>query len=828
MSERGAQPRVFTIAPDAPFLPTLVEAILDGTAVPSFRLDDDPLALADMRIFVPTRRAARELREVFVAKLGGRAAILPRITPIGDVDEESYLDEATLADEDALPPNISDLERRLVVTRLVTSWSRRVGQDLAHPTGATEIGIPASPADAARLADDLIRLMDQVATERADWRKLVDLVPGDYALYWQLSLEFLKIVTEHWPAYLAERGLADPGARRDAAIERTARRLQAAPPTTPVIAAGSTGSAPATASLLAAIAKLPTGAVVLPGLDLDLAEDAWQAIGDRDTETATPSHPQYGMRQLIARIGIDRADVGLLGGHPSPARARRSHIVNEALRPADVTDGWRLNTLPTPAEAQAAFEDVALIKAANEEEEALAIAIALREAIAEDQTAALVTPDRLLARRVARQLLRWNIRVDDSAGRPLATTPPAILARLVAETVLDGFEPQTLLAILKHPLARLGLPRPSLLRAARNLEIAVLRGPRAGKGSDGLCAAIEAVQAALARGDGYPHPAARALSTDDWAGIRDLGRRLQEAFAPLEALASAGDPVPVTELAAAHVATFERATRDEAGQLAQLTDPAAGRRLADFLTGFFAADAAGFSVAPGDWPALFGALLDGIAVRPAIPTDPRIFIWGPLEARLQSVDRLVLGGLSEGVWPAATRSDPWLSRPMRRDLGLEAPERRIGLSAHDFAQGLGAPRVVLTHPLRKDGAPTVDSRWLQRLSAVLGPDESTRITARGDRYLQLARTLDGAGGEAAPAPRPEPRPPVSSRPTSLSVTEIETLIRDPYAIYARHILRLEPLDDLGAAPDLAERGTILHAIFAAFIRARAAGDRSTG
>ena len=813
------KPRVFSIRTQAPFLPTLVGALMDGTLLPGFRFKDDPLSLADLRIFVPTRRAGRALRDAFVDALGGRAAILPRVTPIGDVDEAEYLTESTLADEAVLPPNISDLERHVVITKLVWAWSRHVRAELLPTTGGEDLAVPASPSDAARLAADLIRLMDQVATEQADWHRLVDLVPGDYAQYWQISLEFLKIVTEHWPAYLDERGLSDPGVRRNRAIERATERLRGDRSDRPVIAAGSTGTAPATAALLSAVASMPVGAVILPGLDCGLEDDAWSAIGSRDEEDAAPSHPQFGMRQLIARIGIDRADVVELPESAESAHALRIRTVNEALRPAVVTDTWHVSAPnQDPSVMEGAFSGVSLIKGANEEEEALSVAIALREAVAEGETAALVTPDRLLARRVARHLNRWNIRVDDSAGRPLAATAPAILARLVAETALNGFAPVTLLAVLKHPLARLGLPRVQLLRVARDLEIAVLRAPRLAPGSGGLAGALETVRAAVGRGDGFFHAAIHRLEEADWDAVADLTARITDIFEPLEALAAARRPVSIDVLLDAHIRVLNRVVADEDGTLASLADEAAGDRLAAFLIDLQGVQSVDLQINPAQWEPLFTALMSGIAVRPSAPSDPRVAVWGPLEARLQRADRIVLGGLVEGIWPPATRSDPWLSRPMRRDLGLEAPERRIGLAAHDFAQGFGVPRLVLAYSMRKDGAPTVASRWLQRLLAVVGPVVGRQLEDRGDRYARLARDLDGPAGTAVPTLRPEPKPPAEIRPDRLSVTEIETLIRDPYAVYARHVLKLDPLDPIGAMPSLAERGTVLHEIFAAFVR----------
>lgn len=814
--KRDDQPRVFTIRPHAPFLPTLVETLFAGELVPGFALGDDMLALADIRIFVPTRRAARALRGAVLDALGGRAAILPQITPIGDVDEESHLADRTLADEDALPPNISDIERRIGITRLVLSWSRHVAAELRDLHNGRDIAVPASPADAARLADDLIRLMDQVATERADWEKLFGLVPEDYAQYWQVSLEFLKIVTQHWPRYLAERKALDPGVRRSLAIARAAARLREERPETPVIAAGSTGTAPATAELLQAVAGLPNGAVVLPGLDTELDDAAWQAIGYRDDADPAPSHPQYGMRQLLRSVGLSRREVVSLPRQGDSVRQARLRIVNEAMRPAETTDAWA-GRPGDAAPASEAFAEVALIEARNEEEEALAVAIALREAVALNETAALVTPDRMLARRVSAHLERWRIRVDDSAGRPLAATPPAVLARLVAETALAGFEPVTLLALIKHPLARFGLDRPTARRAAHLLDLAVLRGPRSQSGSSGLAAALSAVRGVVETGRQRVHPAAARLAPGEWDLAAAFVARITHALEPLEDLARSPGPLSLDELVGGQVEAIARVVRDDAGKSAELADAAAGTRLGGFLRDLRDLDRTGLSVGAAEWPALFHALMDGVAVRPNIPADPRVSIWGPLEARLQRVDRIVLGGLAEGVWPAVTRSDPWLSRPMRRDLGLEAPERRIGLSAHDFTQAFGTPKTFLTRALTTDGAPSVASRWLQRLLAVIGDGAAAELTARGARYIALARSIDGPIGNAIPASRPEPKPPLDARPKKLSVTEIETLIRDPYAIYARHVLRLEPLDPVGAMPDLAERGTLLHRIFALFI-----------
>ncbi len=229
---------------------------------------------------------------------------------------------------------------------------------------------------------------------------------------------------------------------------------------------------------------------------------------------------------------------------------------------------------------------------------------------------------------------------------------------------------------------------------------------------------------------------------------------------------------------------------------------------------------------PTDYAQLFTALLNRGEVREAVQSHPGIMIWGTLEARVQGADLVILGGLNDGTWPQLPAPDPWLNRQMRRDAGLLLPERQIGLSAHDYQQAVGAPRVVLTRSVRDGEAETVPSRWLNRLTNLMGglPEGAPALAAmraRGAQWLDLAARLDRVP-EVPRANRPAPRPPVSARPAELAVTGIVRLIRDPYAIYARHILRLFPLDPLHPMPDARLRGSVLHSIFERFVTERRA------
>jgi ATP-dependent helicase/nuclease subunit B len=798
-------PRVFTIPASAPFVPTLIAALRNGTLVEGFSDAGDPLALAAATLYLPTRRACRLARDVFLDVTGAQAAILPRIVPIGDIDEDElvFADAANPGALD-LKDELGGLERRLLLTQLVSKWA--ASQAIRRAGNAPLVAN--NPASALALADALARLMDDMTTRQVSWDRLDTLVPGEHDEYWQLTLRFLnEIVREAWPKILDERGRIEPAERRDLLIAAEAKRL-AADTGGPVIAAGSTGSMPATAALIETIAKLPHGAVVLPGLDTHLDEEAWDDIagrrdgGGREDIAPAIGHPQFSMQALLRRIGITRAEVRRLA---EPVAHGREAVVSEVMRPADKTDKWR--DLPhSRLRLDDALQHVAVIAAANAEEEALAIAVALREAIETDKkTAALVTPDRALARRVLAALERWNVAVDDSGGDALADTPAGVFARLAAEAALEGLKPVTLLALLKHPLLRLGAGPGAHARAISVLEQAVLRGPRPKPGTAGLAHALKTFRdniGKLHRAD----PRAR-LTPGQLQGAADLVRAFTAALKPLEALVKTKQPL--STFADAHrqvINALSKERRGEGTAFAGHDGTALDKAFVEIAEN--AQDAVAVSAA--DYPDLFRAIVAEKPVRRPDRPGVRVRIYGLLEARLQTIDRVVLGGLVEGVWPPETRSDPWLSRPMRRALSLDLPERRISLSAHDFAQMLSAGEVVLAYPAKLSGAPTVPSRFIQRLAAVAGAGRWEAALARGEAYLGWARDLDRPDAAPRPVPRPEPKPARGARPTSLSVTEIETWLRDPYSIYARHVLRLQPLDAIDTPPGARDRGTVIH------------------
>ena len=715
-------------------------------------------------ILLPTRRAARTLVDAFLRVSNGAPMLLPRITALGALDEAPL----TLAGALDLPPAVDPVVRLAELSRLI----------LKLPV---EAGGVARADQAWMLAGELARLMDEAErSEIEDFPKaLARAADGALAEHWDITLRFLDIVTRQWPLWLAAQGLMNPQARAVQLLHAQAQAWAEMPPSTKVWVAGATGGIKAVAALLKVVARLPSGLVILPGLD---------AAPPDDTE---PSHPQAGLLDLLAGMGATPADVARWDATPVSPPGRAA-LLDRALLPAARLSAW---CEPAVLETTGLYR----LEPADQQEEAVSIALILRDALEQPGArAALVTPDRQLATRVAAELLRWGVVADDSAGEPLAHTPPALFLRLLAEAALSGLAPVALLALLKHPLAAAGMEPSACRRLARELEIVALRGPKPPPGIAGLNQAVREAPTLLA-----------------------FITAVETCLSPLLRLSANAGPMPPVEMLAAIIEAAEAlATTPETPGPARLWAQEEGEALAETLSAALEALARlpdqDFAVLPG----LLDALLEGIAVRSRRALrgrdldreHPRVFIWGLLEARLQSVDTIVLGGLAETIWPPATDPGPWMSRPMRAAAGLPSPEEAVGQSAHDFVSATcAAPIAVLSCPRRRDGAPAVPARWLARIEACLGTSLPHHPAAA------WARLLDQPEGKPRPVSPPAPRPPVAWRPRRLSVTEIGTWLADPYAIYAKHILRLVKLRPLEEATDAADYGSIVHAGFQIFL-----------
>ena len=766
MAERRP-PAVYTIPAHRAFADALAKGLIAQHGG-----DDSGLALARGIILLPNNRAVRALRDAFVRE-SGSGLLLPRLVPIGDIDLDETLGNALMpmGEEAGVPPAIGSAERLMILTRLVMAERARLGE-------------PVDLGEGYRLAVALAQTLDQLIVEKKGPHDLHEARDEDMSAHWDKAFELFSLLFEQWPRELERRGCLDAAERRNRLLAAVAARWSASPPDRFVVAAGIVTTAPAVAGLLRAVAYLPQGAVVLPDLDQYLDDAQWAEIGPVDGQAPEPgepqpqeAHAQYALKQLLHRMGVNRAEVALWRwGSEHDARAARGKAISNAMLPALLTGTW-----PYIDEKERSLAGVSAIEAADPAEEAQAIAIALREAVeTPERTAALVTPDRQLATRVSAHLARWGIEADDSAGRPLAQLPPGTLLLALAQAGAESFAPVALLAVLKHPLVKAGEDRLGWLEQVRRLDL-LLRGPRPPAGLAGIATLLESV-------------GRRSEALRDW------WPQVSFILAPLEAAFAGERPLPDLLAALRDTASALTGERIWAGHQGH----AAAALFADLEGaaphGPPAADPRGFA-------AMLGQALAGVAVRPPQGGHPRVQILGLLEARLQQADLMILAGLNEGVWPNLPQPDPWLAPRIRRSLGLPGLERRIGLSAHDFANGLGAPQVILSRARRDMSAPTVASRFWLRLRAMTGE----RWVA-DKRLIQLARRIDKPLMPAPTYRQPVPKPRAELRPRRIAVTDIDRLRADPYAFYAAKILALPSLDPVDADPGPAWRGTAAHAV----------------
>ena len=788
----GDMPRWYAIPAHRPFLEDLAAGVLAWLG------DLPPETLSDATILLPNRRAARAFTGALSKLSGDRPILLPQVRPLGDLEEDEppFTPGALGLD---LPPAIPALTRRFEMARMIVEQ---------FDSGLT-------PMRALDLADALGGFLDSCQLEEVqNPERIATLVDGEMAEHWERSAEFLGLAVTAWPKRLAELGLVDPAWRRATLLRRLAELWDAHPPTQAVIAAGSTGTVPAAGDVLKAVARAPLGCVVLPGLDLDLDAGVWDRLDEQ--------HPQSAMKRLLDRCEIARETVRpwFRPAVSLAVEARglaRQRLVNEALRPAEATDDWRraIRDIRAAAVARGEARDpiaeglqgLSLLTVRAEEEAAAAIALMMRETLeTPGRTCALVTPDQALGRRVAARLERWGVIPDSSAGSPLSRLPAGALVDLCARWIADPVQPHLLLAVVKHPLARFDLGDASQAAAVAALEEHALRGPRPRDFAALHRRLLEAVQ-----------PDRRGKAPPEWkqARLSAATRLVEHLQAAVETATAAFTPQAERNGADLNLAAsaLTRLIETLAGQNAWAGPD--GEAAAGLLSGLIEGGASLGRIRRAELAELVTSLVKENVVRTGGATHPSLRILGAIEARLVRADRMILAGLEEGVWPQAAPTDPFLSRPMRKALGLPPPERRLGQTAQDFVQAACADEVILIHSDRRGGQPAVRSRWLWRLEMLTrGADaaETPVAIARPAAVIDWARALDAPPpGPPRFAKRPEPRPPVHRRPRSLYVTRIERWVRDPYAIYALWVLGLEAMERPGASAEALARGNAVHA-----------------
>lgn len=782
---RRAGPLVYSIAAHRGFADALVAGLVPRYREPGF-------GLARLTLLVPSSRAARTLSEAFIrhaGETGEGGLLMPRMIAVGDLD----LDEKLGAALDPLgaaeiPPACDPVRRWLTLDRLIAE--ERAGEAMEPLPGRARLN----------LAREMARTMDRLLVEEKRPEDLLgDAVLdqlGNLAEHWKRAIRLFARVNARWQAELAERGEVDAATRRNLLFDRAARRWKDTPPPHPIVAAGVTSAAPALARLLRVIADLPEGAVVLPDLDREMSEEAWDELGlaGAASEPGGPvfgagdslTHPQYHLKLLLGRMGVNRAEVqpwhrrGAAAAEPA-----RSKAISSLFLPPLASRAW-VGLEPE----RRRLAGVRLLTCATIEEEAQAIALLVREALEQpEKRIAVVTADRGLARRVVQHLERWNIAADDSAGRPLALTPAGRLMGLLAEIAAHGPDPASLVAAFGHPLVRGhdGEARRDWLKGLRAFD-RQLRGPAPAPGMEPL------------------REAAREAKVAPWWA---------EAEALIAPLAGWPDSIPLAEALTRLAAAAEDFARTAVWE--REDGRALGTMIED-LRGH--AQALGTMIETADLAGTLRDAMDEVAVRPGYGGHPRVAIYGLLEARMARADLVICGGLNEGSWPQPPGADALLAPPILRALGVPGAEFRIGLAAHDLAGAMGAPQVVLSRALRDAEGPTLPSRFLLRVEALLGDD---LVREHRERAIPaLLPHLDRLRPPAPEYPRPAPDPAPALRDVPIKVTALDRLLGDPYQFYAQAILDLRQLQPLAADPfsDPALRGTLVHDILDKWHKAR--------
>lgn len=754
---------LYSIPASVPFLTALADKLLRDTK-------DCPETLSEILILLPTRRGCRALQEEFLRLTDGKPLLLPQLQPIGDIDEEELLLSGAHAITQNLTP-ISPLKRLLMLSELIGSlpnYAKDMDQNL-------------------RLSQALGQLLDEIHTENLDIQNLPLLVDKDlFAEHWQITVQFLEILSEHWPKILDENQLIDPAAFRNQMILALSEFYQSHPPKHKVILAGSTGTIPATAQLMKIILSLPNGEVILPGLDDTLSDEIWNEIEE--------GHPQATLKNLLETISIERENVKNYNDHFHLNEVREK-IISHSLYPAAQIKNWSLQNL-NKNEILESLKKIERYDCRNEDEEANIIALILRETLEhKNKTAALITPDRNLASRVKEICKKWDIHLDDTAGNPLSSTSVGQYIMLSAEILIHTLEPVKFLSFLKHDLTIIDK------KNIEALEKDLYRGRIVPSGLNGLKQLYQNLKNSE---NSYDHPRERLENFLD-----ELEQKLKNALFIFNQKEKS-----FLDFLKVHIQIME----DFAGGASNLWRGDEGEAASNFLSQLNDHTNEMRDISAQDYVAIIQNVMQTIIIRPRYGTHPRLQILGQIEARLVKADRFILGGLNECTWPGDPGHDPWMSRPMRSQYGLPLPERSLSLSAHDFSQGFCADEVFITRSEKKDGAVTVPSRYLQRLDSYLKANDIDHNILKMGQFSGILEQYKKPN-KILPIERPAPTPPLDARPQKLSVTKIEQWMKDPYSIYAQKILRLEKLKPFKKEPDAADRGTLVHNIFDQFTSA---------
>ncbi len=715
---------IYTVNLTDNFAQKIVDFILDKSS--------SPLDIAQMQVILPTKRAVKTVKETFLKQAENTPLLLPKLTALYDLDVL----------EENIKPAMSYIERLILLTRLCQKKPNVDTMD-----------------QALTIALSLSSLLDEFYQYETSFDDLEKIVPDlDLAEHWNKTIVFLDIIRKVWPALLNERGLIDEQDRKIKLINAFTNKIKQNPPSHQIIMAGFDGAIPAVSNLINELNKLDNTLILLQGLNNELT--------DEDLKYIDENHYQYNFKKLLKTLKMFPPEIQNL----SDELVLREELITEALRPAEQVEEWRTLNF-----SENVLNNITRIDCESINEEALAIALILRETLeTPKKTAALITNDRMLARRVILEMKRWGIELDDSAGTPLHHTPVGVYLSLIAEIGKERTSQSLWLALLKHPLSA-DLMMPNELRLLIKQQEKEAREKQ--------------VPLNLSLHTDFK----RFLSFFETNEPVEFNQILEEHLKIAQELATSQDRTGE-----------ERLWQSEAGQEAYNLFI----KLKEFGSLFGA-------VSPADYPNMINIFLSKINVRSRYGMHNRLDILGPIEARLTHPDVCIIAGLNEGSFPILSDTGPWLSRQMRKALKLPALENKIATQSMDFAHCFSSPEVYLTRSVKSEGSQTIPSRFISRLEAVLNASQIQWPIKNPD----YARLLDKSE-VFEQVTRPAPTPPVETRPTKLSVTNIELLMKNPYAIYAKYILKLLPLKDIDDIQENLLYGSCLHQALELFFKER--------
>lgn len=785
----------FNIPAGLPFSDCLAKGIIQNYS---------PEEIAVMSVYCPSKRGIRALHDSFLKYTHNNVMMLPSLKALGEDEEElhfDYVSENKINNPILKKRVIHSGIRQLALTKIILEHIRTQKKDISY-------------SEAFALSSKLIDLLNSLQSERIDLKKLKDIDVGHHAKAWQDNVFLLNMITDLWPVFLEHNHLCDPVPYRNAVLETLTSNITSTPPDHPIIIAGSTGSMPASADFMSAVGKIKNGAVVLPGIDLSLEQ--------KDIDVLSEDHPQYGLYHLINHCNISPNDIQdwySVDNFIRPKHIIRQKLFHEIMRPSGTAESWKtLSERFSHSDLEQALKDFYLIQTPTDHEEAIVIALIMREALEKtEQTVALITPNRILARRVKNELKRWDIIPDDSAGTPLSDLPQGVFLKLLFDVIDQKFSSHALLAFLKHPFVAMGYPAGHIKKNIRIFEDILLRGNGVIYGIDHLKEALEYKIQILKESNHFSHE-----KLEKHQQVLILIETLKIAFDPFLSLPEYITLKDFMERLSIVIDTMTM-IRSDNQTYSYFYKEESGRAMFNFIQEFSDYSDLLTRLTLSSLVGHVREFLAKITIRPSYGFTPGVYIWGTPEARLQQTDIIILGGMNEGCWPIKTDSGIWLSRDMRKDIGLSSPERRIGLSAHDFVQAGCAQKVYTTYAQKSDGCPLIPSRWIIRLENII----KGIFDIKGSNFLELIRKtpylewieqLDNTVNPPFMVTRPMPKPPISKRPLRLSVTDIEKWVRDPYYIYVKYILELKKKKSLEYSQEAADRGTIIHTILYEFLK----------